>query len=105
MKLSLKLLSLLLLAGLAGGQCTVSTTSNAINCTGSAPLVINVPVSTGGSPPGSIQLQIGGSDPAPKPGFVWLSVASGQVLESDNGNPYHSLVGPQGPSGPQGIQG
>ena len=101
----MKYLALFLLAGIAFAQCTVSTTSNAINCTGSSPLVVNVPVSVGGASPGSIGLNIGGTDPAPQLGVVWISVSSGVAMESDNGGSYHSLVGPQGPAGPQGIQG
>jgi len=43
--------------------------------------------------------------PAPAVGQYTLSIASGMLLESDNGNSYHSLVGPLGPQGPQGADG
>ncbi len=43
--------------------------------------------------------------PAPAVGQYTLSIASGMLLESDNGNSYHSLVGPLGPQGPQGAAG
>ena len=45
---------------------------------------------------------------APAAGQYTLSIASGMLVESDNGNSYHSLVGPQGPqgaTGPTGPQG
>src|SRR5208337_2706550 len=45
---------------------------------------------------------------APAAGQYTLSIASGVLVESDNGNSYHSLVGsqgPQGPAGPTGPQG
>jgi len=38
-------------------------------------------------------------------GQYTLSIAGGILQESDNGNSYHSLVGPQGPKGAQGPQG
>jgi hypothetical protein len=45
--------------------------------------------------------------PLPSPGIgqYTLSIASGMILESDNGNGYHSLVGPSGPQGPSGASG
>src|ERR1700685_186402 len=42
---------------------------------------------------------------APAASQYTLSVASGMIVESDNGNSYHSLMGPQGPQGPAGAAG
>src|ERR1039457_5818113 len=50
-------------------------------------------------------VDLGLAVPAPAVGQYTLSIASGMLLESDNGNSYHSLVGPLGPQGPQGAAG
>jgi hypothetical protein len=41
----------------------------------------------------------------PTAGQYTLSVASGMIVESDNGSSYHSLMGPQGLQGPAGSNG
>ena len=42
---------------------------------------------------------------APAAGQYTLSVASGMIVESDNGSSYHTLLGPQGLQGPTGQSG
>ena len=56
--------------------------------------------------PTSMDFMIGsGVDLASLVGHIKLSGATGQLMESDNGGPFHSLVGATGPQGPAGPQG
>ena len=106
MKNYLRIGMLSLLSGIAWAQC--STGNPGTNCTG--PLSVQPqPGNTGQS---AITLvDLGLPVPAPAVGQYTLSIATGMLQESDNGNSYHSLVGPPGPqgatgpAGPQGAQG
>ena len=91
---------LTLLSGISWSQCISG--SPGTNCSG--PLNIQPqPGNTGQSALTLIDLGL----PVPSPGIgqYTLSIASGMILESDNGNGYHSLVGPSGPQGPSGASG
>lgn len=92
-----------LLSGVSWAQCT--TGNPGTNCNGP----LNVQPPSGNTGQSAITLvDLGLPVPAPAAGQYTLSIASGMLLESDNGNSYHSLVGPQGAAGsagPQGVQG
>jgi len=89
-----------LLSGISWSQC--ATGNPGTNCSG--PLTVQPP--SGNTAQSAITLvDLGLAVPAPAVGQYTLSIASGMLLESDNGNSYHSLVGPLGPQGPQGADG
>jgi hypothetical protein len=98
-----------LLSELSLAQCT--TGNPGTNCSGP----LNVQPQQGNAAQSAITLvDLGLPVPAPAAGQYTLSIASGILLESDNGNSYHPLVGPSGPqgapgatgpTGPQGTQG
>jgi hypothetical protein len=89
-----------LMSGVAAAQC--ATGNPGTNCTGP----LNVQPPSGNKRQSAITLvDLGLSAPAPATGQYTLSIASGMLLESDNGNSYHSLVGPPGPQGAQGSTG
>jgi len=89
-----------LLSAVSWAQCVVGTPGT--NCTGP----LNVQPQAGNAGQSAITLvDIGLPVPAPVVGQYTLSIASGILLESDNGNSYHSLVGPQGLTGATGSQG
>jgi len=101
-----------LLSGTSWAQC--ATGNPGTNCSGP----LNVQPQSGNTGQSAITLvDLGLPVPAPAAGQYTLSIASGMILESDNGNNYHSLVGapgpqgltgaagPQGPAGTQGPQG
>jgi hypothetical protein len=89
-----------LLSGISWAQCT--TGNPGTNCSGP----LNVQPQSGNKGQSAITLvDLGLPVPAPAAGQYTLSIASGMILESDNGNSYHSLVGPIGPQGPQGLTG
>jgi hypothetical protein len=95
-----------LLSGTSSGQCV--TGSPGTNCSGP----LNVQPPSGNTNQSALTLvDLGLPVPLPVVGQYTLSVASGVILESDNGNNYHSLVGAQGmpgstgPAGPAGAQG
>jgi len=89
-----------LLSGISWSQC--ATGNPGTNCSG--PLTVQPP--SGNTAQSAITLvDLGLAVPAPAVGQYTLSIASGMLLESDNGNSYHSLVGPLGPQGPQGAAG
>lgn len=100
MKYCLSIGMLVLLSGSSWAQCVSG--SPGTNCSG--PLNVQ-------PPPGNVSqsaitlVDLGFPVPSPVAGQYMLSIASGILLESDNGGSYHSLVGPYGPQGPQGIQG
>ena len=50
-------------------------------------------------------IDLGLAAPAPATGQYTLSIVNGVIQESDNGNGYHTLIGPPGPQGPQGATG
>lgn len=88
------------LSGIAGAQC--ATGNPGTNCNG--PLTVQPqPGNTGQSAITLVDLGL----PLPTPAVrqYTLSIASGIIPESDNGNSYHPLVGPVGPRGPQGATG
>lgn len=87
-------------SGISWAQCTTSTAGT--NCTGP----LSVQPQTGNKQQSAITLvDLGLPVPAPAAGQYTLTVASGMVAESDNGNSYHSLMGPMGLPGPQGPAG
>ena len=97
---------LVLLSGTSWAQCATGTPGT--NCTGP----LNVQPQAGNTGQSAITfVDLGLPVPAPGGGQYTLSIASGILQESDNGNSYHSLVGPfgpqgaTGPAGPQGTQG
>jgi hypothetical protein len=91
---------LTLLSGISWSQC--ATGNPGTNCSG--PLTVQP--QSGNTGQSAITLvDLGLAVPAPAVGQYTLSIASGMLLESDNGNSYHSLVGPLGPQGPQGAAG
>jgi hypothetical protein len=93
-------LALGVLSGIAAAQCANGNPGT--SCTG--PLTVQP--QPGNSWQSAITLMdIGFPLPAPSAGQYTLSIGSGMILESDNGNSYRSLSGPMGPSGPQGAPG
>jgi hypothetical protein len=89
-----------LLSGISWAQCTAGNPGT--NCSGP----LNVQPQPGNTGQSAITLvDLGLPVPGPAAGQYTLSIASGMLLESDNGNSYHSLVGPPGPQGAQGAQG
>src|SRR5580693_9771166 len=92
-----------LLSGISWAQCATGTPGT--NCTGP----LSVQPQSGNNTQSAITLvDLGLPVLAPAAGQYTLSVASGMLVESDNGNNYHSLVGAQGPqgaTGPTGPQG
>src|SRR5580698_6238484 len=103
MKNCLLIVMLILLSGISWAQCTTGTPGT--NCSGP----LSVQPQTGNNTQSAITLvDLGLPVLAPAAGQYTLSVASGMLVESDNGNNYHSLVGAQGPqgaTGPTGPQG
>jgi hypothetical protein len=89
-----------LLSGISWGQCV--TGNPGTNCSGP----LNVQPQSGTTNQSAITLvDLGLPVPSPVVGQYTLSIASGILLESDNGNSYHSLVGPQGFQGATGATG
>jgi hypothetical protein len=103
MKNCLLIVMLILLSGISWAQCTTGTPGT--NCSGP----LSVQPQTGNNTQSAITLvDLGLPALAPAAGQYTLSIASGMLVESDNGNNYHSLVGSQGPqgaTGPTGPQG
>jgi hypothetical protein len=89
-----------LLSGISWAQCANGTSGT--NCTG--PLTVQ-PQSGNNTQSAITLVDLGLPLLAPVTGQYTLSVASGMVVESDNGNSYHSLVGLQGLQGPPGAAG
>jgi hypothetical protein len=92
-----------LLSGISWAQCT--TGNPGTSCSG--PLSVQPP--TGNNTQSAISLlDLGLPVLAPAAGQYTLSIASGMLVESDNGGNYHTLMGSQGlpgPAGPIGPQG
>ncbi|HMD17670.1 MAG TPA: hypothetical protein VKH18_13485 [Terriglobales bacterium] len=89
-----------LASGISWAQCT--TGSPGTNCSG--PLSVQPPA--GNKRQSAITLvDLGLPVPAAAVGQYTLSIATGILVESDNGNNYHSLVGPPGTQGAQGTSG
>src|SRR5580700_2132345 len=103
MKNCLLVVMLSLLSGLSLAQCTTGTPGT--NCSGP----LSVQPQAGNNTQSAITLvDLGLPALPPAAGQYTLSIASGMLVESDNGNSYHSLVGaagPQGATGPAGAQG
>lgn len=89
-----------LLAGISGAQCT--TGNPGTNCSG--PLSVQ-PQAANTQQSAITLVDLGLPVPAPVVGQYTLSIASGMLLESDNGNSYHSLVGAPGAQGSRGATG
>ncbi|MGA2458027.1 MAG: hypothetical protein ABSF85_10700 [Terriglobales bacterium] len=91
---------LILLSGISWAQCATGTPGT--NCSG--PLTVQP--ESGNTTQSAITLvDLGLAVPAPVVGQYTLSISSGVIVESDNGNSFHSLVGASGPQGPQGATG
>jgi hypothetical protein len=91
---------LILLSGISWAQC--ATGNPGTNCNG--PLTVQP--GSGNTAQSAITLvDLGLPVPAPAAGQYTLSISSGVLVESDNGNSFHSLVGASGPQGPQGVTG
>lgn len=89
-----------LLSGISWAQCATGTPGT--NCSGP----LSVQPQSGNNTQSAITLvDLGLPVLAPAAGQYTLSVASGMIVESDNGNSYHTLMGPQGPQGPAGAAG
>jgi Collagen triple helix repeat (20 copies) len=92
-----------LLSGISWAQCVNGNPGT--SCSGP----LSVQPQSGNNTQSAITLvDLGLPALAPAAGQYTLSIASGMLVESDNGNNYHSLVGPQGPqgaTGPTGPQG
>ena len=100
MKNCLLVVMLSLLSGISWAQCTTGTPGT--NCSGP----LSVQPQTGNNTQSAITLvDLGLPALAPAASQYTLSIASGMLVESDNGNNYHSLVGSQGPQGATGAVG
>jgi hypothetical protein len=89
-----------LLSAVSWAQCVVGTPGT--NCSG--PLNVQPPAGNTGQSAITL-VDIGLPVPTPVVGQYTLSIASGILIESDNGNGYHSLVGPPGLTGATGAPG
>jgi len=86
-----------LLSGISGAQCANGNPGTA--CSGP----LSVQPQSGNNAQSAITLvDLGLPVLAPAAGQYTLSIASGMLVESDNGSSYHSLMGMQGPQGPAG---
>jgi hypothetical protein len=91
---------LILLSGISWAQCVNGNPGT--SCSGP----LSVQPQSGNNAQSAITLvDLGLPALAPAAGQYTLSIASGMLVESDNGNSYHSLMGPQGPQGPAGPSG
>lgn len=87
------------------GQCIGAPAPPGTNCAG--PLMIQ-PQAGNAEQSAIIMLDLSLPVPSPAVRQYILSIQNGTLVESENGAPYHSLVGPpgaQGPIGPQGATG
>jgi hypothetical protein len=89
-----------LLSGMSWAQCANGNPGT--NCSGP----MSVQPQSGNTTQSAITLvDIGLPVLSPVAGQYTLSIASGMLVESDNGSSYHSLMGLQGPQGPSGAAG
>jgi hypothetical protein len=89
-----------LLSAISWAQCVAG--SPGTNCSGP----LNIQPQPGNTGQSALTLMdLGFPMPSPTAGEYTLSIASGVILESDNGNAYHSLVGASGPRGSSGAEG
>lgn len=89
-----------LLSGISWAQCATGTPGT--NCSGP----LNIQPQSGNTGQSAITLvDLGLPVPAPVVGQYTLSISGGILVESDNGNNYHSLVGSLGPQGATGATG
>src|SRR5713226_7000210 len=89
-----------LVSGISWAQC--ATGNPGTNCSGP----LSVQPQSGNTGQSAITLvDLGLPVPTPAGGQYTLSIAGGILQESDNGNSYHSLVGPPGPQGLKGATG
>jgi hypothetical protein len=100
MKLFIKTILLACLSGSAVAQCSAG--GSGTNCNG--PLTF-VPPPGNTVQSGIVFIDLGLPSAAPEPGHFNISILGGILQESDNGAPYHSLVGPAGPRGLRGWPG
>ena len=92
--------TLSLLSGISWAQC--ATGSPGTSCTGP----LSVQPQSGNTAQSAITLvDLGLPVLAPVAGQYTLSIASGVIVESDNGGNYHTLMGLQGVQGPAGAAG
>jgi hypothetical protein len=84
----------------AVAQCSAS--GSGTNCNGA--LVVAPPLGNAVQS-GVTLIDLGLPPVVPALGYFNISIVGGMLQESDDGRPYHSLVGPVGPTGPQGPQG
>lgn len=98
------LLFLLLSASYALSQCQANPAPNPADPDDPKTTCVG-PLAVTGAMPSWWRFQIGGTAPTPKPGFIFLDASSGVLRESDNGQPYRSLVGPAGANGTNGVDG
>jgi hypothetical protein len=92
--------TLSLLSGISWAQC--ATGSPGTSCTGP----LSVQPQSGNTAQSAITLvDLGLPVLAPVAGQYTLSIASGMIVESDNGGNYHTLMGLQGVQGPAGAAG
>lgn len=100
MSIAMSIAILGLLSGISGAQCIAG--SPGTNCSGP----LSVQPQAGNLAQSAITfVDLGLPVPAPAAGQYTLSIAGGMLLESDDGNDYHSLVGAIGTPGPQGNTG
>lgn len=90
-----------MLSAFSFAQCTSSNPGT--TCNGP----VTVQPQQGNTSQSAITLiDLGLAAPQPAAGQYTLSIVSGVIQESDNGNGYHTLIGPPGPQGPpQGATG
>ena len=88
------------LCGISIAQC--GSGNPGTSCTG--PLIVQ-PQGGNSGQSAITMIDLGLSLPSPAAGQYTLSIANGMLVESDNGNGYRSLMGPQGPQGTPGTAG
>jgi hypothetical protein len=94
MRRIISIFALLALSSLTWGQCTQANPGTV--CVG--PLTVD-PGSGNTLQSSEILVDLGLPAPPPTATQYILSIVSGEVQESDNGGPYHTLVGPAGTPG------
>jgi hypothetical protein len=91
----------LLLGSFAGAQCTALIPGPGTACVGPIWSYDKVPTTQSSV----ILVDISFPPPVPAANKYILSIVNGTIQESDNAQPYHTLVGPKGDKGDPGNQG